>query len=59
MVYATKVTQNNKNKAKNLNHIKYYIYKQKNHYTNNYLKNLKTSISLSNFYINNYKKKLN
>lgn len=45
-----------KNKVKNLSYIKYYTYKQKDHYTNKYLEKPKTSGSLSYFYINDWKK---
>lgn len=40
-INTTKVAKKNKDKANNWSHIKYYIYKQKDHYVNKYSKSLK------------------
>ena len=40
-VNAIKVAKKDKNKAKDLNHVKYYTYKQKSRYANKCLENLK------------------
>lgn len=52
-VNASKIAKKVKNKAKKLNHVKYYTYKYKNHYFNKYLKKLKTINSLSKHHADN------
>ncbi len=39
---SSKLPKKNKNQSKNLSYIKYYICKQKDHYTNKYSKKPKT-----------------
>lgn len=52
-VNASKIAKKVKNKAKKLNHVKYYTYKYNDHYFNKCLNKLKTINSLSKHHIDN------
>lgn len=55
-VNASKIAKKVKNKAKKLNHVKYYTCKYKYHYFNKCFKKLKTINSLSKHHANNWQK---